>query len=482
MDILDQNIAEAKKKVKQDKDVKSRDGTQPKKYFDKKGDDKLAKSTKQSRARHFEKGAKMSDDNPDAYKPAPGDARAETKPSKHTKKFKKMFGESEIEEGSAADKSLQKKADKSGISKSILKQVYNRGVAAWRTGHRPGTTPEQWGHARVNSFITKGKGTWGKADKDLADKVRGASEEVVKEDNVAVRTALAKAKQVDQMEKLKLQHQKEIEALQAEHERENEGLAQQKEKEVQNMAIQKQREAERKAAEKSNTSESVEEGKLVAPAHQIIKSVAKEVQKKMESLYSKRETDGLALINQFARMVGMTVSNKKQAKGQLFLRMDMQEEMMPGKGNVSDDGVCEFGKDETRKRYQADTPGQSTEDYIKETEKAFHEQKQKAKKNFRDVFQNPLKGFPYNEEIEVRPINEALSKISRDKKLKRSDIRHVEDHLMKSYLSKKVKDKIAFDDDSIYLKSSGKTIMKSKDYVNKLYIDDVIRELEKKVK
>lgn len=481
MDILDQNIAEAKK-VKQDKDVKSRDGTQPKKYFDKKGDDKLAKSTKQDRARHFEKGAKMSDDNPDAYKPAPGDARAETKPSKHTKKFKKMFGESEIEEGSAADKSLQKKADKSGISKSILKQVYNRGVAAWRTGHRPGTTPEQWGHARVNSFITKGKGTWGKADKDLADKVRGASEEVVKEDNVAVRTALAKAKQVDQMEKLKLQHQKEIEALQAEHERENEGLAQQKEKEVQNMAIQKQREAERKAAEKSNTSESVEEGKLVAPAHQIIKSVAKEVQKKMESLYSKRETDGLALINQFARMVGMTVSNKKQAKGQLFLRMDMQEEMMPGKGNVSDDGVCEFGKDETRKRYQADTPGQSTEDYIKETEKAFHEQKQKAKKNFRDVFQNPLKGFPYNEEIEVTPINEALSKISRDKKLKKKDIRHVEDHLMKSYLSKKVKDKIAFDDDSIYLKSSGKTIMKSKDYVNKLYIDDVIRELEKKVK
>ena len=35
----------------------------------------------------------------------------------------------------------------------------------------------QWGHARVNSFITKGKGTWGKADSDLAAKVR-AKEEV----------------------------------------------------------------------------------------------------------------------------------------------------------------------------------------------------------------------------------------------------------------------------------------------------------------
>ena len=55
----------------------------------------------------------------------------------------------------------------------ILKQVFKRGVAAWRTGHRPGTNPTQWGHARVNSFATKSKGTWGGADKDLAAKVRG---------------------------------------------------------------------------------------------------------------------------------------------------------------------------------------------------------------------------------------------------------------------------------------------------------------------
>jgi shikimate kinase/phosphopantetheine adenylyltransferase len=71
-----------------------------------------------------------------------------------------------------ADVSLKKKAEKTGIPFSILKKVYNRGVAAWRTGHRPGTTPEQWGHARVNSFATKGKGTWGGADKDLAAKVK----------------------------------------------------------------------------------------------------------------------------------------------------------------------------------------------------------------------------------------------------------------------------------------------------------------------
>ena len=71
---------------------------------------------------------------------------------------------------------LKKKAEKSGISYSILKQVYNRGMAAWQGGHRPGTTPQQWAFARVNSFITKGKGTWGDADSDLAAKVRSNEE------------------------------------------------------------------------------------------------------------------------------------------------------------------------------------------------------------------------------------------------------------------------------------------------------------------
>ena len=57
---------------------------------------------------------------------------------------------------------------------SILKQVYNRGMAAWKGGHRPGTTQQQWAFARVNSFVTKSSGTWGGADKDLAKKVRAA--------------------------------------------------------------------------------------------------------------------------------------------------------------------------------------------------------------------------------------------------------------------------------------------------------------------
>jgi hypothetical protein len=75
--------------VKQDKDIKDREGTQPAKYYG----SKIAKSTKDKRAAQFKKQTKMDDDDPDAYKPAPGDATGKTKPSKHTKKFKQMFGE-----------------------------------------------------------------------------------------------------------------------------------------------------------------------------------------------------------------------------------------------------------------------------------------------------------------------------------------------------------------------------------------------------
>ena len=72
------------------------------------------------------------------------------------------------------DAALKKKAEKSGMPYSVLKKVYDRGMAAWRGGHRPGATQVQWALARVNSFVTKSSGTWGGADKDLAKQVRGS--------------------------------------------------------------------------------------------------------------------------------------------------------------------------------------------------------------------------------------------------------------------------------------------------------------------
>lgn len=201
--------------VAQDPDVEDEPGTQPKKYYS-----GLKKKEKESRADHFAKGTKKDDEDPSAYKPAPGDSDAKTKESKHTKKYRQMYGES-LKEGPNMDRAkdrikdlkstlksqiddikdtartadtalknrqteeyeltedsktaLKGKAEKSGIPYGILKKVYDRGMAAWRTGHRPGATQEQWAYARVNSFITKGKGTWGGADKDLASKVKKES-------------------------------------------------------------------------------------------------------------------------------------------------------------------------------------------------------------------------------------------------------------------------------------------------------------------
>lgn len=77
-----------------------------------------------------------------------------------------------ITESAKVDTALKNKAEKTGIAKGVLRQVYNRGLAAWRTGHRPGVSQHQWAMARVNSFATKGSGTWGGADKDLAAKAR----------------------------------------------------------------------------------------------------------------------------------------------------------------------------------------------------------------------------------------------------------------------------------------------------------------------
>ena len=202
---------DTKSKKPQDPDIADRKGSQPVGYF--KG--VKSKATKAKRDAHFKKYAEkpgMGKDKESNYKPAPGDSSAETKPSIHTKKYKAMYGEDVntsfeelfLEEEVLTEKQiegLKKKSEKSGIPYGILKQVYNRGMAAWKSGHRPGTTPQQWAFARVNSFITKGAGTWGKADKDLAAKVRGSKKEEVDED--AVKAAKDKIKREKEADKVK---------------------------------------------------------------------------------------------------------------------------------------------------------------------------------------------------------------------------------------------------------------------------------------
>ena len=75
-------------RLPQDKDVKKKDGTQPKKYYK-----DMSKDTKSKRADHFKNTDTTKNDND----PAPGDKDAKTKPSTHTKKFKQMYGETKKE-------------------------------------------------------------------------------------------------------------------------------------------------------------------------------------------------------------------------------------------------------------------------------------------------------------------------------------------------------------------------------------------------
>ena len=135
---------------------------------------------------------------------------------------------------------LKKKAEKSGISYSILKKVYDRGMAAWKGGHRPGTTPQQWAYARVNSFITGGK-TRTTADADLWKNVR--KEELSIDEKFSIQNeakswaqqaaiAIAKKKsgkyddegkrikEGDAMDTVKQRHTSEKEALKTKHDRE----------------------------------------------------------------------------------------------------------------------------------------------------------------------------------------------------------------------------------------------------------------------
>lgn len=151
----------------------------------------LSASTANKRAAQFVKQTKMSDDNPQAYKKAPGDDK-KTRTSKWTTKFHKMFEsegvsedeldslseyfyaddiieesaeeildellEEDLYEGLSAKtmKALKNKAKKANAPLGALTTVYKKGLAAWKTGHRPGAGQEQWGFARVNSFLAGG--------------------------------------------------------------------------------------------------------------------------------------------------------------------------------------------------------------------------------------------------------------------------------------------------------------------------------------
>jgi predicted nucleotidyltransferase len=135
-------IIEDTDKTPQDKTVGKKPGTQPKKYYK-----DLSKGEKEKRADFFKKQKYKKSDDEDDYKSAPGDKGKKTKPSIHTQKYKKMFGELKKELSDACWKGYKQVGmkDKNG------RQVPNCVPEAYDIGHDYAqhtikTTPGQPGY------------------------------------------------------------------------------------------------------------------------------------------------------------------------------------------------------------------------------------------------------------------------------------------------------------------------------------------------
>jgi len=132
----------------------------PTKYY--KG---LTLKNKKKRKSEIEKYGSLFWKNPKAYVGFKTDKKITTKQSNYTAAWKKRFPDA---------LSLESKSKASGVPLKYIKESYNRGMAAWRTGHRPGATEQQWGYARVHSFLLCGK-TYHTTDSDLARKAKKSS-------------------------------------------------------------------------------------------------------------------------------------------------------------------------------------------------------------------------------------------------------------------------------------------------------------------
>lgn len=132
----------------------------PPKYF--KG---LSKSKKAQRKKEIQKYGSLSWKSRKAYKGFKTNIGVKTKKSQYTAAWDRMF---------PTVKSLHDRSKVTGVPEDLLKQLYDRGLAAWRTGHRPGATQGQWGYARVSSMLLLGKTAF-TTDSDLVKEAKERS-------------------------------------------------------------------------------------------------------------------------------------------------------------------------------------------------------------------------------------------------------------------------------------------------------------------
>jgi hypothetical protein len=129
--------------------LKTKCGYIPKKYFG----SKLTKKEKKERIDQICKGKKSDTNDSKAYKKWKTDDKKKTRTSSYNVQFYSLYPELKDVKGNY----FKLREEKTGFPADLLKIAFNKGKAAWRTGHRPGATAEQWGYARVSSLLMKGK-------------------------------------------------------------------------------------------------------------------------------------------------------------------------------------------------------------------------------------------------------------------------------------------------------------------------------------
>lgn len=129
----------------------------PAKYFG-----TLSKTRKAERKKEIAKFGAKGWKDPKAYVGFKTNKGVKTRKSHYSADWARLF---------PGVKSLEDRAKVTGVPLSIIKESYNRGMAAWRTGHRPGATQQQWGYARVSSLLLCGK-THYTTDSDLVRKAK----------------------------------------------------------------------------------------------------------------------------------------------------------------------------------------------------------------------------------------------------------------------------------------------------------------------
>ena len=125
----------------------------------------LSRSTRKRRAAEIRRFGSLHWKDPAAYVGFKTDVGRKTRRSGYSVEWSRRFPEA---------RSLEAKAAATGVPIRFIRESYNRGLAAWRTGHRPGATQQQWGYARVHSFLLCGK-TARTTDSDLRREAVAAS-------------------------------------------------------------------------------------------------------------------------------------------------------------------------------------------------------------------------------------------------------------------------------------------------------------------